>query len=75
MLLTEANYKNTHFQEARLAIYKRTNDFYIRIDVGGQSLTSPPEWSQVATTETDARIIGNHFHTELKSIFYMKRIR
>lgn len=74
MLLARANYRNSHFQTAAITIWKRQHDYYIKTDVGGQSLTAPPEWSQVATTEEDARTIGNHFHTELKHVYHMNRI-
>ena len=74
MLIAKAVYRNPHFQEAAITIWKRAHDYYIKADVGGQSLTQPPEWSQVATTEKDARLIGNHFHRELKAVYHMARI-
>lgn len=74
MLVAKAQYRNTHFQTAAITIWKRHHDYYIKADVGGQSLTQPPEWSQVATTEHDARMIGNVFHAELKKLYHMKRI-
>jgi hypothetical protein len=74
MLLATAQYRNTHFQTAAITIWKRQHDYYIKADIGGDSLTQPPAWSQVATTEEGARTIGNHFHRELKALYHMQRI-
>jgi len=75
MLIAKARYRNTHFQTAAITIWQREHDYYIKADIGGSSLTQPPEWSQVATTEQDARAIGNHFHAELKALLHMQRIQ
>lgn len=73
MLVAKAHYRNSHFQTACITIWQRHHDYYIATVIGGDSPTQPPEWSQVATTEEDARRIGNHFHAELKTVYHMQR--
>jgi hypothetical protein len=74
MLIAKAYYRNDDWQTACICLWQRTNDYYITTTIGGDSLTQPPEWSQIAKTEADARQIGNHFHRELKATRHMHRL-
>lgn len=75
MAIAEANYKNiTSFQTACIRIIKRRADYLIAANIGGEDDNGIPAWIQTATTEEDARVIGNHFHAELKHRYHMNRI-
>jgi hypothetical protein len=75
MLISEATYKNpATFQTARIVIIKRPNSYYVKANIGGEDIAGIPAWTKVATTEHDARTIGNVFHGELKKLYGMRRL-
>jgi hypothetical protein len=75
MLVAQAQYKDTiTLQGALIRILKRRTDYAITANIGGEDDGAIPAWVQTATTEHDARLIGNAFHKELKARYGMTRI-
>lgn len=75
MLVAQASYKNPiGLQGACIRIIKRRTDYLICANIGGEDDDAIPTLVQTATTEKDARMIGNQYHAELKGRYGMKRI-
>jgi hypothetical protein len=75
MLIAQAQYTNTTtLQGALIRIVQRRMDYAITANIGGEDDGAIPAWVQTATTEQDARLIGNAFHKALKGRYAMTRI-
>jgi hypothetical protein len=75
MVIARAQYKNAGtLQTALIRIVQRRADYMIATNIGGEDIGVFPAWFQTATTEAEARRIGNHFHAELKTRYGMRRL-